>query len=82
MPLHERWSEYTKDEINEIKKNVCTKHKCPYLGRISTFSMNKQYSNMCCNYIEFAGHSRGCFPEDCTHYEDKNAPKRRRSITI
>ena len=82
MPLHEKWSEYTRDEINEIKRDVCAKHNCPYLGRISTLAMNKQFSNMCCNYIELAGHSRGCFPEDCTCYEDKNAPKRRRLTTI
>lgn len=82
MPLHEKWNLYTKKEISNIKKNNCAKHECPYLGRISTLQMKGQYANMCCNYIEYTGHSRGCFPEDCTHWKDKDVPKRKKSIII
>ena len=32
MALHENFREYTKEEIDKVKLNVCIKHNCPYLG--------------------------------------------------
>lgn len=31
LPRHDRFGEYTEDEINEVKEEICMKHKCPYL---------------------------------------------------
>lgn len=80
MALHERWGQYTRKEITNIKKNNCAKHNCPYLGRISTINMRGQYANMCCNYVEITGHSRGCFPEDCRHWSDTGVKRKRPKI--
>lgn len=29
LPRHDRFGEYTEDEINEVKEEICMKHKCP-----------------------------------------------------
>lgn len=64
LPRHDRFGEYTEDEINEVKKEICIKHKCPYL---------KDFS---CAYVLLTGKCRNCMPVDCTHYKDKNVKKR------
>lgn len=76
-PLHEHFSEYTNEELIHIKKEVCLAHRCPYLSRTrSNIGVKKATpQNTICNYILMAGHSRGCMPDVCTHYNDTNVKK-------
>lgn len=78
-PLHERFSEYTSEEIDNIKRDVCLKHKCPYLTRFHGTPPKKvlqgQVYNIVCNYILITGHSRDCTPDVCKHWRDKNVKK-------
>lgn len=72
-PLHEDFRDYTAEELNEIKKNVCIAHHCPYVGKVSSsWSKGKHQpiSNAICNYILMAEHSRGCMPDVCTHWNE------------
>lgn len=64
LPRHDRFGEYTEDEINEVKEEICIKHKCPYL------------KDFICAYALLTGKCRNCMPVDCTHYKDKNVKKR------
>lgn len=79
MALHEHFREYTLKEINQIKKDVCVKNKCPYLGVVWNNPNKKKgdidYANKCCNYILYKGYRRDCMPDECTHYLDKNVKK-------
>ena len=70
MALHEHFREYTHDEIFDIKKNVCMKHNCRYLSRVSDYSARSVVSNNFCSYLEWTGHMRDCMPDECTHYLD------------
>ena len=79
LPHHDHFSEYTEDEIAKIKAYVCVKHECPYLRGLSKSGNNSKAiapANRCCNYSLLTGHSRGCMPDECTHYKDKNVKKR------
>lgn len=77
MALHEHFREYTREEIVEIKQKVCLKHKCPYLQKINDYlGKGTGPSNNICNYIGKTGHMRGCMPDECKHWKDKNVPKR------
>lgn len=84
MPLHEKWSQYTRKEIDTIKKNVCIKHDCPYLGRLgggylSTKEKSQNFiSSRYCNYADATGQLRGCFPEDCKYWKDKKKTRKRK----
>ena len=81
MALHERFNEYTEEEILKIKKKNCIKHACPYFGAVIGLSKKNKANPNClynksCNYILLAGHTRGCMPDECTHWKDENVPKR------
>ncbi len=81
MALHENFRDYTKEEVKGIMLNHCIKHKCPYLRCLTGQTTNPRYPgevfvNKCCMYIDLAGHSRGCMPDECEHWKDKNVPKR------
>ena len=82
MALHERFYEYTKEEIIQIKKDICYKHNCPYLGVVwnnpNKKSGEMDYANKCCNYILYTHQMRGCMPDECKHYHDTNVKKRNR----
>ena len=81
MALHEHFRDYTNEEILQIKKDVCMKNNCPYLGQVGVtqpgggkgFALNGK----CCNYIMYTGKMRGCMPDDCKHYLDEGAKKKR-----
>ena len=72
MALHENFREYTEKEINAIKRDVCTKHQCPYLGSVTNYKSNVTINARCCNYMLYTGKMRDCMPDECTHYKDKN----------
>ena len=76
MGLHERFREYTKEELVSIKEKVCLKHGCPYLGKINDSIGKSGAMNNICNYICYTGHMRGCMPDDCKHWKDKNVTKK------
>lgn len=77
MPLHERWALYPRKEINAIKEKVCIKHKCPYTKKINDYTGHSTSINyIFCDYLAYTGHSRGCLPEECTHWQDTGVPKR------
>lgn len=79
MPLHENFREYTKEEIEHIKRDVCIKNHCPYLGRIDKCNAyngkDTSPSNRLCNYLTYTGKMRGCMPDECTHYKDKDVKR-------
>lgn len=81
MGMHEHFSEYTEEELKEIKLKVCTKHKCPYMSFVANTNKNTAAINKCCNYILYTGKMRGCMPDDCKHYLDKNV-KRKPVVTL
>ena len=85
MALHENFREYTPKEIGEIKKNVCVKHRCPYLsaGWSKTDAKKKDpdYTHRSCNYILYTGKMRGCMPDECTYWKDKNVKKPRTEMS-
>lgn len=78
LPRHENFRDYTKSEIDEVKKHVCVAHNCPYKRTMHQFT-GRQKDNVTqvfCDYISLTGHSRGCLPVDCTHYNDTNVRKK------
>lgn len=81
MALHERFSEYTKEEIMRITKNVCMKNNCPYLGRLITCNAyngkDTSSANKTCNYMLYTGKMRECMPDECTHYTDTGVKKQK-----
>lgn len=84
LPHHENFREYSLEEIAKVKKEVCKKHKCPYmkLTHSSGYLKKVEYSafnNACntyCDYLCMTGKRRDCMPDKCTHYKDKNVKKR------
>lgn len=82
MALHEYFREYTKEDIKMITREVCIAHNCPYLRHISAAVSPKSSEAYvpikCCMYIDIVGHSRGCMPDECTHYNDQIKSKKRR----
>lgn len=89
MALHEHFRDYTVDEVTSIIINHCQAHKCPYLRRVVTGALknnsrNAKFNaaNKCCMYIDVAGKMRGCMPDECTHYLDKDVKKKVRPETI
>ena len=73
-PLHNNFRDYTKEEVDRIKKEVCFAHKCPYISKLPTTYRNgiKQSSlTSTCDYFLVTGKRRGCMPDLCKHYEDK-----------
>ena len=80
QPLHEHFAEYTVEEIERIRQEVCVAHKCPYLSTVkgSTRGFNAHASSgqKCCNYILIAEHMRNCMPDVCEHYKDKQVKKK------
>ncbi len=76
MALHENFRDYTKEEIYKIKKDICLKHKCRYLSRVSDYSSVATVSNNFCSYLEWTGHMRDCMPDECTHYLDEGSTKK------
>lgn len=82
LPRHENFGEYTKSEINEVKKHVCIAHKCPYMRRLhQQVTRADNVTSVICDYISLTGHSRGCLPVDCTHYNDTGVRKRIQPFT-
>ena len=77
MALHERFSDYTVDEISKIKRDICLKHKCPYLGSVSNLKSQIPITGRCCNYFLFTGKMRGCMPDECMHYNDTDVKHKR-----
>ncbi len=77
MALHENYREYTSDELKAIKKEVCEKHKCPYMKVVHDNGMNPKFSvKHSCDYILYTGKSRGCMPDECEHWKDENVGKK------
>ncbi len=83
LPHHDKFSDYTPEEIAKITKNVCIKHKCPYAKFVHSSGYSKKSNSTfklaCdrfCDYLCIAGKSRGCMPDECTHYKDKNVKRR------
>lgn len=79
MALHEHFREYTAKELTRIKEKVCIAHKCPYMSRIWNGQKGAQIStiNRTCNYIDMTGKMRGCMPDECKHWKDKNVKHKR-----
>ena len=75
LPRHDRFGEYTAEEINEVKKQICMKHKCPYLKRLSQ-QREESPETTHCAYALLTGKCRNCLPVNCKHYKDKNVKKR------
>ncbi len=72
--LHEKWSDYTRQEIKSVKVKKCS--KCPYKGHAQHFHHSSQEDAiglLICDYISITGKRRGCRPEDCKHYKDDPA---------
>lgn len=84
LPRHENFGDYTVSEINDVKKHVCMAHKCPYLRRLQqqSGSYKNHVPSAYCDYISLTGHSRGCLPVDCTHYNDTGVKKRVKPIRV
>ena len=77
LARHDNFKEYTKKELNDVKRNVCIANKCPYMKKMVVQARSNDNANGCyCDYISMTGHSRGCLPIDCTHYKDENVKKR------
>ena len=64
VPLHERWRDYTAEEISAIKKEKCI--QCGYAGRLSVGV--ESLSGLYCDYLSRTGESRDVRPECCMHY--------------
>lgn len=80
MALHEEFRQYTKEEIAGIKRKVCAKHNCIYFSSLhdaNTKAAKDGYTNKVCNYILHTGHMRGCMPDECKHWKEKNVKKKR-----
>lgn len=86
MNLHERWYEYTNNEIIKIKKEKCS--KCRYSKRFGALSNGKDTEeqrgnkanmpgNLYCDYLMMTGHKRGVRPENCDHYKEGNDESKR-----
>lgn len=81
--LPDNFGQRSVDQVNKVKRNVCIKHNCPYLTCTddghSNYKPNTKawLNNKCCNFSLITGHSRGCNPEDCKHWQDKNVKKRK-----
>ena len=54
--LHERWNDYTEDEIRKIYNEKCK--NCKY----------KSFLFGICNYLGITGKRRETRPEDCMHH--------------
>ena len=81
MALHEHFRQYTKEELVEIKHKVCFKHNCPYLQKINDYiGKSLGVGNNICDYIGKTGHMRGCMPDECTHWKDKNVKKKSKFV--
>lgn len=62
VPLHEKWKDYTAEEIVNIQKEQC--HDCKYFKQ---WIHTKGYVNSgYCDYISCTGESRKCSPDGCT----------------
>ena len=79
--LHEHWREYTQEEINQIKRDVCMAHKCPYISKIN-WHIGKQGAQhngsmvqYTCNYILIQQRSRDCMPDVCEYWKDKKVKR-------
>lgn len=70
-PLHENFREYTAAELNKIKVEICIRHKCPYASNVAAAS------STVCNYILIEQHSRGCMPDVCEYWKNKDVKKRK-----
>lgn len=57
IPLHEKWKDYTAEEVFNIQKEQCT--DCKYFKQ---WIHTKGY----CDYISCTGESRKCSPDGCT----------------
>ena len=75
QPLHDRFKDYTAQELAEIKMNNCIAHKCPYLSKVHWSQKHggggAAFHSMC-NYIIITEHSRDCMPDVCEHWKDTN----------
>lgn len=75
--LHERWMEYTEEEVNAIKRDHCLKHRCPYMLRLGLSEGSDRTardilpSNKYCDYLELTHSMRETRPELCDHWKDK-----------
>lgn len=68
-PLHEKYSEYTSKELEEIKREVCIAHHCQFLSGKNQLS--KATTVRVCNYLLMTDKRRDCMPDVCTHWKDK-----------
>lgn len=80
MPLHEKWSQYTAEEIRKIKVTKCI--KCIHLGARDGASREaaKDASMFTCSYLLNTGHRRPWRPEDCPKMTGKRK-RERKAIT-
>lgn len=84
-PLHERWRDYTEEEINDIKRNVCIAHECPYFSALfdgqgtSKEDIARTPGGRYCDYICLTGKPRGCMPDQCTKWKDRDRVVKRQN---
>ena len=79
-PLHDRFCEYTEDELARIKDEVCLAHNCPYLSTMKVSAKKKGIARRgtvakICNYLIMTQHSRGCMPDVCEYWKDREGDK-------
>lgn len=75
--MYENWRDYTTEEINEIKKEVCVGQKCPYASKLQWMPKGRHtnsssVAHITCNYLLITKKMRECFPDVCQHWRDKN----------
>ena len=70
-PLHDSFSEYTNEELLQIKKDVCLAHQCPYASRINWSTKSGATYTVTCNYILITQKRRNCMPDVCQYWKDE-----------
>lgn len=66
------WKDVDKKTIGKNKEKYCI--HCKYSGALE--ATTKQYAaHVYCNYMEKAGHRRGCSPINCKKFEPAGGDK-------
>ena len=75
LPYAKRWAKLTEEEVDDLKKQVCKAHKCPYYKAIGSGGYRPEqkdrfsYLNYCA-YSSINKRLRGCSIEECEHWKD------------
>lgn len=64
---HEKWEDYTEEEINSTKQKKCKNCKYATLGSRQKADSVLWYT---CDYYITTGYRRIIRPEDCQHHKD------------